>query len=381
MKPLRIFVVDDSVVVRRLLHQVLDAEPELEPVASAPNGRVAMSQLESLEVDAVVLDVEMPIMDGLETLSAIRERFSDLPVFMFSALTRSGASATVEALMRGATDCVAKPSNIRDRNDALRQIRETLIPKLKALQGRKAPAVPTPTRSRTQPRMAKVAASAPPRRPPRSGPGQHGPQVVAIGSSTGGPNALAQVIGDIGRRFSLPIAITQHMPPVFTALLAERLNKLTDLTVREAKNGDILQPGTVLLAPGDYHLTFERRQKQVVAKLNQDPPENSCRPAVDVMFRSLVRCYGSSLVTVVLTGMGIDGCAGVRAAREVGGLCIAQDQATSTVWGMPGAIIQAGLADQVLPLGEIGGALRSLTMVRGRSRSLRSADAAGGGRP
>lgn len=380
MKPLRIFVVDDSVVVRRLLHQVLDAEPELVPVASAPNGRVAMTQLESLDVDAVVLDVEMPIMGGLETLSAIRERFSDLPVFMFSSLTQDGADATVEALMRGATDCVVKPSNTRDREHALRQIRETLVPKLKALQGPPTSAPPAPTRSQPQPRMAKATLPSPRPRPAVSLPRHRGPQVIAIGSSTGGPNALAQVIGDLGRRFSLPIAITQHMPPIFTAMLAQRLDKLTDLSVREAKDGDILRPGTVLIAPGDFHLTFVRQQQQVVAVLNQDPPENSCRPAVDVMFRSLAQCYGPSLVTVVLTGMGIDGAAGVRAAHEEGGVCIAQDRATSTVWGMPGAVVHAGLADQELPLGEIGGALRAMTMVRARGPSVRNAAAAGGGR-
>jgi two-component system chemotaxis response regulator CheB len=152
------------------------------------------------------------------------------------------------------------------------------------------------------------------------------------------------------------------MPPLFTQMLAQRLDGMTDLSVREAKAGDVFRPGVVLVAPGDHHLVFERRQQQVVALLSQDPPENSCRPAVDVMFRSLADCFGASLTTVVLTGMGADGAVGVRAAREAGGYCMVQDEATSIVWGMPGAVSQAGLADQVLPLDQIGGALRRLTV-------------------
>jgi len=379
MRPLRILVVDDSVVARRLLQQVLEREPGLEPVAFAPNGRVAMGKLTTLDVDAVVLDVEMPIMNGLETLSAIRERYPDLPVFMFSSLTQDGAKTTVEALVRGATDCVVKPTNTRHRDDALRQIGDTLIPKLKALYGRKVAAGAPP---RLKPQSAALAPSAPRKKRPslKKLPRSRTPIAIGIGASTGGPNALAQLIGDLGRRFSLPIAITQHMPPLFTSMLAQRLDKITDLSVREAKSGDVLGPGSVLIAPGDCHLTFVRRRQNVVAQLSHDPPENSCRPSVDVMFRSLADCYGSSLVTVVLTGMGSDGAAGVRLVRESGGICIAQDQATSTVWGMPGAVVQAGLAHQELPLDEIGSALRGMTLARSRPRSSPVKAVAGGGR-
>jgi len=373
MTPLRIFIVDDSVVVRRLLHHVIESEPDIESVGSAPNGRIALNKLSTVDVDVVILDVEMPIMNGLETLSELRKRHADLPVLMFSALTKAGAETSVEALMRGATDCFAKPTDTRNREDAYRHIRATLIPAIRDLRGRKRAAAPRPnprisTRGHRRPRLAASL------RPLVGGPSRVRPAAIAIGSSTGGPNALARVIVDLGRRFSLPIAITQHMPPLFTEMLAQRLDDTTDLSVREAKEGDVLRPGTVLIAPGDYHLVFVRTAEQVLATLTQDPPENSCRPSVDVMFRSLARCYGPSLVAVVLTGMGTDGCLGVRAIREAGGSCVVQDRATSTVWGMPGAVVRAGLADEQLPLEAIGGALRGMTLARPMPRrpSLRS---------
>jgi len=339
MRPIRVFVVDDSAVIRRLLTEVLSSEPEVEVAGTAANGNLALEKLDAVRPDLVTLDIEMPGIDGLATLVEIRKRKPRLPVIMFSTLTERGASATLEALARGASDYVTKPTSVGSADEARERVRGELIPKIRSLcEVREA--------------LAPLIAAPPPRIAPRS---RARIEIVAIGSSTGGPNALGEVIPQIPADFPVPIVIVQHMPPVFTRLLAERLNKLGRLAVHEGEQGRSPQPGEVWIAPGDYHMTLVRKGPEVIMVMNQDSPENCCRPAVDVLFRSVAQVYGSSALGLVLTGMGSDGTSGAQKIREAGGEVFAQDEASSVVWGMPGSVVAARQADRVCPLRSIAG--------------------------
>lgn len=343
MPKIRVLVVDDAVVVRRMVTDLLSADPEIEVVGTASDGRMALAKLAALTPDLVTLDIEMPELDGLATLVELRKLYPRLPVIMFSTLTERAAASTLEALARGATDYVTKPANVGSVTQAQARIRDELVPKIKALCGRRPRSAP--------PRGAAPGAATAPA-PVRSSPIPLPTRidVLAIGVSTGGPNALAAILPGLPAAFPVPIVVVQHMPPLFTRLLAERLSSISALTVREAGDGAVLEPGTAWIAPGNYHLTLRRDGERVRAALNQDPPENSCRPAVDPLFRSAVEVYGSRVLGVVLTGMGQDGLRGGEAIHRAGGRLLAQDEASSVVWGMPGAIVAAGLADGVLPL-------------------------------
>jgi two-component system chemotaxis response regulator CheB len=327
-------VVDDAALFRRLVADELAADPALEVVGTAANGRIALAKIPQVNPDLVILDVEMPEMDGLETLREIRKAYPRLPVIMFSALTERGAAATLDALALGATDYFAKPINAGGMDASLRVIREELIPEIKAICGRSA----TPT-----------AVPAPPTPKPRQA-GTDRIDVVAIGTSTGGPNALADLFTGLPADLPVPVAVVQHMPPMFTRLLAERLSAQSAVRVEEGRPGGVLRAGHAWIAPGDYHMAVARNGLDVRVLVNQEPPENSCRPAADVLFRSVARVFGPSALAVVLTGMGQDGLRGCEAIREAGGHVIVQDEATSVVWGMPGFVAKAGLADRVLPL-------------------------------
>jgi two-component system chemotaxis response regulator CheB len=296
----------------------------------------------------VILDIEMPELDGLGTLRELRKTHPDLPVIMFSTLTERGASATLEAMSLGASDYVTKPANVGSVNESMERVRVELVPKIKALCARRLPIVDLPvTPRRASVPAAALAAARPEKRV----------DVVAIGSSTGGPNALHEVLAGLPATLEVPVVITQHMPPVFTRLLAERLDATCAITVKEAAAGDILRPGVVWIAAGDHHLVARKVGDDVVLALDDGPPENSCRPAVDVMFRSIARCYGGHTLAVVLTGMGADGQRGAEVIRDLGGTVYAQDEATSVVWGMPGAVARADLADEILPLSSVATAI------------------------
>lgn len=334
MPKLRVLVVDDAVVFRRMVAEELAADPAIEVVGTAANGKIALAKLTQVNPDLVILDVEMPELDGLATLREIRKTHPKLPVIMFSALTERGAAATLDALALGATDYFAKPATAGGLEASLRVIREELVPEIKALCRR---AVATPP----------AVAAAPPRL------GGAAVEVVAIATSTGGPNALAEVFAGLPADLPVPVVIVQHMPPMFTRLLAERLSAQHAVKVEEGRSGGLLRPAHAWIAPGDFHMTVARDGTQVRVILNQDPPENSCRPAADVLFRSVARTFGPGALTVVLTGMGQDGLRGCEQIRGAGGQIIAQDEATSVVWGMPGFVSRAGLADRVLPLGLI----------------------------
>ncbi|WP_331273140.1 protein-glutamate methylesterase/protein-glutamine glutaminase [Motilibacter deserti] len=396
MGDIRVLVVDDSAVVRRIVAQVLDAEPGISVVGTAQNGRIALEKLTELSPDAVTLDIEMPELDGLGTLKELRKTHPRTPVIMFSTLTERGASATIEALSLGASDYVTKPSNTTALTQSVRSVREQLVPKLRSLCGGAAlpggmPAAAQPGRrygaaaAATGPAGA-MAASA--RRPGTAGrpapgaptarltPAAKRPDILVIGSSTGGPEALARVLGGLPASLPVPVAVVQHMPPIFTRLLAERLSRSSALDVREAAQDDQLVPGRVLIAPGDRHLEVVRRGTGLYANLTTAPPENFCRPAVDVLFRSVATVFGGSVLAVVLTGMGSDGKLGAQVLKTRGARVLAQDQSTSVVWGMPGAVTTAGLADAVLPLDAVPGAIVDSIGLAGRPRSAGATEAA-----
>jgi len=349
MAPISVLVVDDSVVVRRLVSDVLNEEADIEVVGTAPNGRIAIAKIPQLNPDLMALDIEMPEMDGLETLRELRVAYPRLPVVMFSTLTEHGAAASLDALELGAQDYVTKPANVGSVQVSMQSVREQLVPKIRSLcaAGSRSAA------ARLDP--ARIPAAAPPlTRPVRS---EVRPEVVVIGVSTGGPDALATVLSELPATLRVPVVVVQHMPKMFTRLLAQRLDSKCALSVAEAVAGEAVVPGRVLLAPGDFHLRLRRTAAGVVTVIDQGTPENYCRPAVDVLFRSAAAAYGAHCLGVVLTGMGSDGTRGSQAIVDAGGQVIAQDEQTSVVWGMPGAVAAAGLATELLPLPAVASAI------------------------
>ena len=338
---IRVLVVDDSVVIRRLVTHALSEDPALEVVGFASNGSIALARVPQLNPDVITLDIEMPEMDGLETLRRLRQIYKDVRVIMFSTLTERGAAITMEALTLGADDYVAKASNMGALDRSMASLRDELIPKIKQFFVLQEPGSTT---------LAPPVNGARPLPPPTLIRSTTAPKIAVIGVSTGGPTALGQLVPQFPADFSLPILIVQHMPPLFTRLLAERLQVSSALKVEEAHEGASVEVGKVLIAPGDYHMRVARKATQTVVTLDQGPPENSCRPAVDVLFRSVEEVYGGACIATVLTGMGYDGSRGASVLKAAGAYVIAQDEATSVVWGMPGAVARAGLADAIVPL-------------------------------
>jgi two-component system chemotaxis response regulator CheB len=346
MPKIRVLIVDDAVVMRRMISGVLERDPLIEVVGTAANGRIALQKIPQVNPDLITLDVEMPEMDGIETLKEIRKIYPNLPVIMFSTLTAKGASTTLDALTHGASDYVTKPANVGGVTEGIERLESELIPKIKThcrnLRADAPPGDHTQFVSRLTP------ASFPARTAAR-----HQIEILAIGTSTGGPNALATLFKGFPKDFPIPIVIVQHMPPMFTALLAERLHALGSVAFHEAKQGQRILPGHAYIAPGGKHMEIRRDGTQTVAHLHELPPENSCRPAVDVLFRSVAAVYGMASLGVVLTGMGQDGLRGCQLLREQQAQVVVQNEASSVVWGMPGCVAQAGLADAILPLERI----------------------------
>ncbi|PWR22316.1 two-component system chemotaxis response regulator CheB [Zavarzinia compransoris] len=362
-------VVDDSAVIRGLVSRWLDAEPDLKVVSTAPNGAQALRLVAKAEPEVIILDVEMPEMDGITALPELLKLVRGVRVLMSSTLTQSGAEISMKALTLGAADYLTKPSSTREAN-AVEAFRQELVAKARALgeaaRRRSSFLRSTPAAASSAP----AAAAAAPLRKPSSlyggaavttrPAGALRPQVLAIGSSTGGPQALSTLLGPIAARLDVPILITQHMPATFTAILAEHIAKATGVAAAEAKDGETIQSRRIYVAPGNHHMIVERQGTSRILRLTSDPPENFCRPAVDPMLRSVAGVYGGSTLVVILTGMGQDGLQGSRAVTEVGGTVLAQDEASSVVWGMPGAVATAGLCTSVLPLGELGTAIERL---------------------
>ncbi len=352
----RVLLVDDSAVVRNLISQAINAEHDLEVVATAGNGEIGIRKMESVDPDIVVLDINMPVMDGLEALAAMRALRPKLPIIMFSTLTERGAEATIQALSLGATDYATKPSGAVSPTEALRQVQDELIGKIRGL-----------SRSVQRVRVAaatthEASASAQPEAPavvPRRRTSNSLVRAVAIATSTGGPAALDVVLPAITKPLRVPMFIVQHMPPTFTGVLAKRLNAHCETTVVEATHGEPVRPGHCYIAKGGQHMVIAGESGSYQIRCTDDPPVNNCRPAADPMIESLAARYGSGLLVVVLTGMGSDGLAGCRTAAAAGARIVAQDEASSMVWGMPGAVAKAGLADVLLPLGDVAAHIKA----------------------
>ena len=377
---IRVMLVDDSAVIRGLFTRALEADHEIQIISSVSDGRMAVNALKRQDVDVIVLDIEMPNLDGLSALPLLLEVKPDVNIIMASSLTRRNAEVSLKAMSAGAKDYIAKPSSTSEMTSA-QAFQGELIAKIKALAGRKrsqrtdalnrpapsslptrpnlptGPHPSTPTSPNLHPPASSVAPAreAPVARlargadiPLRKAHVEY-PDVIAIGSSTGGPQALFTLLAGLGG-LKQPILITQHMPPTFTTILAEHISKVTGREAAEAKDGEVILPGRIYVAPGDFHMTVEVHNNQKTLRIAKSPPENFCRPAVDPMLRSLVQVYGAKILCVILTGMGADGLRGAQALVASGGTVLAQDEATSVVWGMPGAVAAAGICSAVLPL-------------------------------
>ncbi|MBC8269211.1 MAG: chemotaxis response regulator protein-glutamate methylesterase [Rhodospirillaceae bacterium] len=347
-------VVDDSAVIRGLTTRILEEDTSIQVVASVGNGQLAVNNLSRYDVDVIVLDIEMPVMDGLTALPKLLEVDPTVKIVMSSTLTSRNAEISLRALEAGATDYIPKPTSTSDISSG-GDFRREMHDKVKALgvaRRHQVGKTPGPQREKGPVRKAvPVAIKGAPislRKP-----GLLKPKVLAIGSSTGGPQALFELLKNLQPTINVPAVITQHMPPTFTAILADHITRMTDWTCSEAKNGDELRTGHILLAPGDYHMLVENKAGKHVISINQGPQENFCRPAVDPMLRSLVEVFDGNIITVILTGMGADGLKGSEIVVKAGGTVVAQDEQSSVVWGMPGAVATAGICSAVLPLKEL----------------------------
>ena len=340
----RVMICDDSAVIRGAISRMLEADPGVQVVARVANGQMAVDELKRTQVDVLVLDIEMPVMDGLTALPLLLRADPGLKVIMASTLTTRGADIALRALRLGAADYVPKPSAVHGDET----FRRELLEKVKGL-ARLRRRVTQPVREAPNLRLRPDAVVA--------------PRLLAIGSSTGGPQALFTLVQGLGKTLNVPVVLTQHMPATFTPILAEHISKIGGLPCAEAKHGETLAAGRIYLAPGDRHLMIDGGRTSLQARLTQDPPENFCRPSVDPMLRSATEACQGRVLVAMLTGMGQDGLAGTRRVIEAGGSAIAQDEATSVVWGMPGAVANAGLCVAVLPLPRI--AQKLLDMLRG----------------
>jgi len=360
---IRVMLVDDAVVVRGLFARWVESEPDLDVVATLRTGREAVDQLGRVDPDVVVLDVDMPDLDGIAALPLLLEKKPDLVVIMASTLTRRNAEISLRALSLGAADYIPKPGSNREVS-ASTAFRRDLIEKIRQLGQRAkrlrsvAPARAPKSAPSIVPQLEEIVA--PPSITLRPMP-TTSPRVLLIGSSTGGPQALNLLVAEIGGIIQrAPVLITQHMPPTFTAVLAEHLARIGKCSVHEAMDGEEISAGSVYLAPGGRHMKVSRRDGTAVISLEDGPLVNFCKPAVDPMFASAAEVWGSKVLALVLTGMGADGLAGARKIVAAGGHVFAQDEATSVVWGMPGQVTNAGLCSAVLPLPEIAGKLTRL---------------------
>lgn len=375
--PYRVMVVDDSAVVRGLITRMLEEDANITVAASVGNGQMALNALERQPIDVVVLDIEMPVMDGLTALPKLLQHDPDLQVIMASTLTLKNADISLRALEAGAADYIPKPTSTRDMTGG-QDFKHVLVEKVKALGARRrsgrrgsAPAAAGAARPAALPPRPTAPA---PRQPvPIHPPGPvvlrqaatEVPEVIAIGSSTGGPQALFAVLGAIkAGSIKQPILITQHMPATFTTILAEHISRISGWEAAEGKDGEVIRPNRIYIAPGDFHMVVEVKGVDKVIRLNKNPPENFCRPAVDPMLRSIAAAWGRRVLTVILTGMGSDGTKGGQAIVAAGGTVIAQDEASSVVWGMPGAAAMAGICSAVLPLPEIAPYILKMAMRR-----------------
>ena len=356
---IRVMIVDDAIVVRGLFARWVDAEPDLQMAATLRSGREAVDQIERIDPDVVVLDVEMPDLDGLSALPLLFQKKRDLIVIMASTLTRRNAEISLKALSLGATDYVTKPQSGEGPVSAASIFRRELIEKIRQLGQRakrfRAPAVPAKPMAGPLPRVAGAPPLVPGTTPHVLRALPYGvPRVLAIGASTGGPQALTGLMRKIGGLIDrAPVLITQHMPPTFTTILAEHLARVSGRPAREATHGEEINAGNIYLAPGAKHMTVTRRDGTAIVQLDDSPPVNFCKPAVDPLFTSAAAVWGQWVLGLVLTGMGSDGLRGSHAITGAGGAVITQDEASSVVWGMPGQVTMAGISSAVVPLDDL----------------------------
>jgi two-component system chemotaxis response regulator CheB len=354
LHPIRVMIVDDSAVIRGVETRILEAAPDVKVVASVSNAQLALSQLARTPVDVMILDIEMPVLDGLSALPQIRRIAPQTKVIMASTLTTRGGEISLEALRLGAIDFVPKPTigSIFGADDFKRE----LVNKVTALGRVRMPGAPASQGAAPQGAAARPAALPAMSGPPpklRAASGAT-PTIIGIGSSTGGPQALQTALTALPASMQLPIVIVQHMPPTFTRLLADQIARATGRPACEGEDGMPIASGRIYVAPGGTHMCVEWHEGHGIIRLNSNPPENFCRPAVDPLFRSLAAVYGPSALVLVLTGMGSDGARGAEVVAHAGGTVLAQDEATSVVWGMPGAVAATGVVSALIPLGEIG---------------------------
>ena len=353
-------MVDDSAVVRGILGRMVDAQEDMQVVTTATNGVDALEALRLQDVDVVLLDIEMPVMDGLTALPLIMQRHPRTRVLVTSALTHQGASVTMRALALGAVDYVHKPTARDGGVFGVETAAARIIAKVRAVATahRDTPSTVRPSHGSELPLMEKSHS--------HPVPGDFDPQILVIAASTGGPNAVATVIAGLQRDFPLPVLVTQHMPPIFTTMFAQRLAREGSLPCEEARDGEILQGGRVYVAPGDRHLTVAGHGlvRMPTVQVTDDPPEHHCRPAADPMFRSVAQAFPNGVLAVVLTGMGEDGRRGCEVIATAGGRIIVQDEASSVVWGMPGSVVAAGVPCSIIPLQSISAHITSVCCVR-----------------
>ena len=360
MEKIRVLVVDDSAVIRKIIAKGLRSEPLIEVVGYAENGKKALEAFEIYAPDAITLDVEMPEMDGIAALKEMRKRDQHIPIVMFSSLTHEGGEEAIRALTAGASDCVGKPDySTGSIEGAFKVIETELIPKILSLAIQSSSRKKITQQAATQNLITghEVFDSRLRLKEAIKLPGFA--QALCIGSSTGGPMALMELFGQIKKPLKIPVFIVQHMPESFTSLLAARLTTAGGMLIKEGSDNEVAISGVAYIAPGGLHMTLSRKGNQILIHLNKDAPENNCRPAVDVLFRSAAKVYGENLLAVVLTGMGSDGLKGSREIAASGGLIYAQDEKSSVVWGMPGAVASEGLASKVTGIHEIAALIMS----------------------
>lgn len=345
---LRVLVVDDTIMYRKVVGDILAAIPGVDVVGTANNGKIALSRMATLKPDLITLDVEMPIMNGLETLEVMQKEYPDIGVIMLSTLTKRGSDITMKALELGAFDFIAKP-DAEAKQENVQYLRNALLPRIKAFEKRLELKTLLRQRSRvdaTAPPVKPAPAIAPSRRTGKS-------KAVAIGISTGGPNALATMLPKLPR-LGVPIFVVQHMPPLFTKSLAESLNAKCQYEVREAEHNEAVLPDVIYIAPGGKQMKVASGVGgNKIIQITDDPPENNCKPAADYMFRSVAREYGALSTGVIMTGMGGDGALGLRVLKSFGAVTIGQDEESCVVYGMPKTAIEAGVVDVISPLGMI----------------------------
>jgi len=352
---IRVMLVDDSAVIRGILTKLLAKDPGIKVVSSVSNGEHALSSAKSHNPDIIILDIEMPVMDGLTALPKLLEICPDTKVIMFSSLTEKGASVTLEALALGAVECVVKPASTEQAGEGT-EFQENLLKLIRGL-AESAEQIPVKVKKKDQAEDERTAEDTKPAHTItlRDGPDIYKgkPSIIAIGSSTGGPQALFELMKCL-QGLDVPVLITQHMPATFTRILAEHITQNAGVPCYEGQEGMAVEKGHAYVAPGGYHMTIINNDGKLSIALNEGPPENFCKPSVDPMMRSALEIFGNKVLGIILTGMGHDGLSGAKLLAEKGGRLIAQDEATSVVWGMPGAVAQAGLCTEIFPLPEIG---------------------------